>query len=56
MTDERMALLARLEQAAGTTEPDVLREALHWAIEELMEREVTERLGAEPHERTPERT
>jgi hypothetical protein len=34
MTDERMALLARLEQAAGTTEPDVLRETLRWAIEE----------------------
>lgn len=55
MTDERMALLARLEQAAWTTEPDVLRETLRWAIEELMERDVTERLGAERHERTPGR-
>jgi transposase-like protein len=55
MTDERMALLARLEQAVGTTQPDVLRETLHWAIEELMEREVTDRLGARPNERTPER-
>jgi transposase-like protein len=50
-----MALLTRLEQAAGSTEPDVVREALRWAIEELMEADVTERLGAEPHERTPER-
>jgi transposase-like protein len=50
-----MALLARLEQAAGSTEPDVVREALGWAIEELMEAEVTDRLGAAPHERTPER-
>jgi transposase-like protein len=50
-----MALLARLEQAAGSTEPDVVREALRWAIEELMEADVTERLGAGPHERTPER-
>jgi putative transposase len=56
MTDQRMALLTRLEQAAGSTEPDVLRAALAWAIEELMEADVTERLGAEPHERTPERT
>ncbi len=56
MTDQRMALLARLEQAAGSSEPDVVREALGWAIEELMEAEVTERLGAGPHERSPERT
>jgi putative transposase len=55
MTDQRMALLARLEQAAGSTEPDVVREALRWAIEELMEADVTERLGAGPHERTPDR-
>jgi putative transposase len=55
MTDQRIALLARLEQAAGSTEPDVVREALRWAIEELMEADVTERLGAGPHERTPER-
>jgi len=55
MTDQRMALLARLEQAAGSTEPDVVREALHWAIEELMEADVIERLGAGPHERTAER-
>ncbi len=55
MTDQRMALLVRLEQAAGSTEPDVVREALRWAIEELMEADVTEQLGAGPHERTPER-
>jgi putative transposase len=56
MTDTRIALLARLEQATASAEPDVLREALRWAIEELMDVEVTERLGAAPHERTPERT
>jgi putative transposase len=55
MTDQRIALLSRLEQAAGSSEPDVVREALRWAIEELMEADVTERLGAEPHERTPDR-
>jgi hypothetical protein len=37
MTDQGMALLARLEQAVGSTEPDLVREALRWAIEELME-------------------
>ena len=56
MTDQRMALLGRLEQAARSPEADVVREALGWAIEELMEADVTERLGAAPHERTPERT
>jgi transposase-like protein len=50
-----MALRTRLEQAASSAEPDVVREALRWAIEELMEAEVTERLGASPHERTPDR-
>ncbi len=55
MTDQRMALLARLEQATSSSEPDVLRAALAWAIEELMEADVTERLGAGPHQRTPER-
>jgi hypothetical protein len=28
MTDQRIALLSRLEQAAGSSEPDVVREAL----------------------------
>jgi putative transposase len=55
MATDRMALLTRLEQAASSSEPDVVREALGWAIEELMEAEVTERLGAGPHERTPDR-
>jgi hypothetical protein len=56
MTDQRMALLARLEQAARSSDPDVVRAALGWAIEELMEGEVTERLGAAPHGRAPERS
>jgi putative transposase len=56
MTEPRIALLSRLEQAASSAEPDVLREALRWAIEELMEADVTELLGAGPHERTPDRT
>jgi putative transposase len=55
MAADRIALVTRLEQAATSGEPDVLREALRWAIEELMEADVTERLGAGPYERTPER-
>jgi transposase-like protein len=56
MTEPRIALLTRLEQASSSAEPDVLRQALRWAIEELMEADVTAQLGAAPHERTPERT
>lgn len=56
MTEPRIALLTRLEQAASSSEPDVLRDALRWAIEELMEADVTAQLGAAPHERTPDRT
>jgi transposase-like protein len=56
MAMDRMTLLARLEQAVGSAEPDVLREALGWAIEELMEADVTAQLGAGRHERTPKRT
>ena len=56
MTEPRIALLTRLEQAVSSAEPDVLRQALRWAIEELMEADVTAQLGAAPHERTPERT
>ena len=37
MATDRMALLTRLEQAARSSEPDVVREALGWAIEELLE-------------------
>ena len=54
MADNRMALHSQFERAAGSDEPDVVREALHWALEALMEAEVTERLGAAPFERTPE--
>jgi putative transposase len=56
MATDRIALLARLEQATATTEVDVLREALGWAIEQLVEADVTERLGASPYERSPERS
>jgi len=48
MTETRIVLLARLEQAASSAEPDVLRDALRWAIEELMKADVTAQLGAAP--------
>ena len=32
MTEQRMALLARLEQAVASAEPDIIREPLRWAI------------------------
>ena len=56
MATERMTLLARIEDAARSEQPDLLREALEWALQRLMEDQVTERLGAGPHERSPERT
>jgi transposase-like protein len=56
MATERMTLLARIEDAARSDQPDLLREALAWALQRLMDDEVTDRLGAGPHERTPERT
>lgn len=56
MATDRIALVSRLEQATRSDEPDILREALGWAIEELMEADVTEHLGAAPYERSLERT
>lgn len=56
MATDRIALVTRLEQATRSDAPDILREALGWAIEELMEADVTERLGAAPYERSLERT
>ena len=46
MTEPRIALLSRLEQAASSTEPDALRDALRWAIEELMEADLTAQSGS----------
>ncbi len=56
MTEPRIARLTRIEQAARSAEPDILRDALRWATEELMEADVTAQLGAAPHVRTAERT
>ena len=53
---DRIALSARLERAAVSDEPDVLREALRWALEALIAADFTDRLGAARYELTPERT
>src|SRR5262249_46906836 len=51
----RMALVDGLRKA-GVEQADFLREGVRVLAQELMELEVAEQLGAERHERTPERT
>ena len=53
--DLRMALVDLLRKA-GVEQADFLREGVRVLAQELMELEVAEQLGAERHERTPERT
>jgi transposase-like protein len=43
-------------QAALLDAPDFLRELMHAALQEVLEAEMTEHVGAERHERTSERT
>src|SRR5215211_4760643 len=55
MAEERMALtdvLRKGEEPDG----DLLREAVRWVVQELMEAEVAAQIGAERYERTDERT
>jgi transposase-like protein len=57
MADEvRMALERLLRKATAEQDLDVLREGVRVLSEALMELEVTRHVGAERHERTPERT
>jgi putative transposase len=56
MAADRMALLEQVGAAARTGDVDFLRTAVKTMAEALMELEVAAKLGAEPHERTPERT
>lgn len=48
-------MLTRLAQAAGSSEPEMVRETLNWKIEELREADAIERPDAGPQERTPDR-
>jgi putative transposase len=55
MAEDKMALLESLrkgEEPAG----DLLREAVRWLLQELMEGEVSAQIGAERYERSAERT
>ncbi len=57
MADEmRMALLELLRKAELERDADFLREGVRVLSQALLELEVTQHVGAERHERTPERT
>ncbi len=55
MTTPTVPLLALLRKA-GVEDTDFLREAVEWFLQQLMEAEVTQPMGAGPHERTRDRT
>lgn len=55
MATDRIALLAEVGKAAAGGDVDFLRSAVKAMAEALMELEVAARLGADPHERTPDR-
>ena len=56
MAVDRMALLEQVGNAAHTGDVDFLRHAVKAMAEALMELEVAAKLGADPHERTAQRT
>jgi putative transposase len=55
MAATSMSLDELVRKLLGDEHADVLRETLAWFVGELMEAEVTQRVGAGPHERSPER-
>src|SRR4029077_16936747 len=56
MADELRTALVDVLRKAGVEQADFLREGVRVLAQELMELEVAEQLGAERHERTPERS
>ncbi len=56
MADELSLALAEVLRKAGGDEADFLRAGVRLLAQALMELELTEHLGAERHERSPERT
>jgi transposase-like protein len=56
MATDRIALLEELGKSAHSGDVDFLRRAVKTMAESLMELEVAARLGADPHQRTAERT
>ncbi len=51
----RGKLEQQLKRIRETGEKDWLRELVEWLIQELLKLEVTQFIGAEPHERSEER-
>jgi transposase-like protein len=56
MADELRMALTEVLRKAGVEQADFLREGVRVLAQELMELELAEHVGAERHERTPERT
>ena len=56
MADELRMALAEVLRKAGVEDADFLREGMRVLAQELMNIELEQHLGAERHERTPERT
>src|ERR671927_629166 len=56
MADELRMALVEVLRKAGVERADFLREGVRVLAQELMELEVAEHLGAERHERTPDRS
>ena len=56
MAVDRIALLEELGKSAHSGDVDFLRDAVKKMAESLMELEVAAKLGAQPHERTADRT
>ena len=56
MADELRLALAEVLRKAGVADADFMREGVRVLAQELMELELAEHVGAERHERTPERT
>jgi transposase-like protein len=56
MAEKSLSLDELVRKLMGDEHADVLRETLAWFVGALMEAEVSERIGAGLHERSPERT
>jgi putative transposase len=56
MAEKSMSLDELVRKLMGDDHADVLRESLAWFVRELMEVEVATQIGADLHEKSPERT
>jgi transposase-like protein len=52
MANPRMSLLQLLDKAEAGADPEFLRDGLRLLVQELMETEVTQLVGAGPYERS----